>query len=295
MSTYGGKGKVSVVSLFIIIIAAIIAFATPHRKQETIDGLRVFFIDVGQGDCSLICTGEQTLLIDGGEYECWEEDIQPFMLENGYKKFSNVMISHYHSDHGGGIHELTEAGKAERLIMPNTPDTGSLKNKLTRLAKQTDTEIVPISAGDRVDFGHPDVKLEVLFPDRDIYENEDENLNNDSIILRLDYFDTSFLFTGDLEEDAEQVLLNSGKLDADVLKVGHHGSKTSTSAEFLEAVDPDYAVIGVGENNSYGHPHDSVTKRLKNHGTMIYRTDRNGDILFEVNEKGISRIETEYR
>lgn len=294
MRTFNRKGRASVVSLIFVIVAAIIAIVTP-QKNETGNGLRVFFIDVGQGDCSLISIGEKTLLIDGGEYESWEEDIQPFMLENGYKSFDNVMVSHYHSDHGGGVHELTELGKAKRLIMPDTPDPGSLKDRLIRIAKRNGTEIVPVTSGTDIGFEHPEVRLEVLFPDRGIYKNEDINLNNDSIILRLDYFDTSFLFTGDLESDAEAVLLNSGKLDADVLKVGHHGSRTSTSQAFLEAVDPDYAVIEVGENNSYGHPHDSVTKRLRNYGAMIYRTDRNGDILFEVNKQGISKIETEYR
>jgi len=295
MKTFGRKGKTSAISLVIVIIAAVVSMIEQSPKLDDYAGLRVFFIDAGQGDCSLISIGEQTLLIDGGEEECWEEDIEPFMLENGFRQFSNVMVSHYHSDHCGGIFGLLEAGKGKRLFVPDTADTGFYRRNLEKIAKRTETEIVSVKAGTDIDFGHPDVKLEVLFPDGGIYKNEKENLNNDSVVLRLDYFDTSFLFTGDLESDAEAVLLNSGRLDADVLKVGHHGSKTSTTESFLKAVNPDYAIIEVGENNRYGHPHDSVTKRLKKHETMIYRTDRNGDILFEVNEKGISRIETEYR
>lgn len=291
--TFKNKHKTYILSLIIIILAAITALTTPKSRNEN-GNLNVAFIDVGQGDCSLISIGDKTLLIDGGEYECWEEDIKPYMVENGIDIFSSVMTSHYHSDHSGGIHELIEEGRAERLIMPDTEDAGTLKNKLIKHANRNNIELMPVEAGSAIDIGHPDVKLQVLFPDGNIYENEEKNINNDSIVLRLDYFDTSFLFTGDLEEDAEMVLVNSGRLEADVLKVGHHGSKTSTSKEFLEAVNPAYAIIEVGENNSYGHPHSSVVKRIRDYGAMIYRTDQNGDIVFEVNEKGILNIETQY-
>lgn len=288
------KGRSAyIISLIVVVFSVFITYMMP-KKQINSENLKVFFIDVGQGDCSLISIGRQTLLIDGGETECWEEDINPFMKENGFNQFSNVLLSHYHSDHAGGVCELIEAEKGNRLFMADTWDTGTLKNKLSKAARKSNTELVYVSAGDLIDINNPNVKIEVLFPNGNIYKNEDENLNNDSVVLRLDYFDTSFLFTGDLEEDAEMVLLGSGKLSADVLKVGHHGSKTSTSSKFLKAVDPDYAIIEVGENNRYGHPHDSVVKRIKNNNTMIYRTDRNGDIMFEVNENGIVKIETEY-
>lgn len=291
--TFKNKHKTYILSLVIIILAAITALTTPKNQNDN-GNLKVAFIDVGQGDCSLISIDDKTLLVDGGEYECWEEDIKPYMAENGIDIFSSVMTSHYHSDHGGGIYELIEEGRAGRLIIPDTEDTGTLKNKLTKLANRNNIEIMSVAAGNSIDIGHPDMKLEVLFPDGSIYANVDKNINNDSIILRLDYFDTSFLFTGDLEEEAEMVLVNSGRLDADVLKVGHHGSKTSTSKEFLEAVSPAYAIIEVGENNSYGHPHSNVVKRIRDYEAMIYRTDRNGDIVFEVNEKGILNIETQY-
>jgi len=265
-----------------------------ERQSGFEDGkLQVFFVDVGQGDCSLIRIGDRTLLIDGGESDSWEEDINPFMLENGFNSFSDILVSHYHTDHAGGIANVLGECGAERIFMPDARDNGGLKEKLSDIAYLMGTEVELVKRGDIIDIGNDDVNIEVLFPDSGLFANEERSVNNDSVVMRLDYFDTSFLFTGDLESDAEKVLLNSAQLDADVLKVGHHGSKTSTSAKFLKAVDPDYAVIQVGENNSYGHPHEKVVERIRKNDTMIYRTDKDGDIVFTVNEQGIEKIETE--
>ncbi len=293
MKIFNHRSERYILSAIIVILSAVTLWTTPKNETQS-ENLKVAFLDVGQGDCSLISIEDKAFLIDGGEYEYWNDDIKPYMLENGINMFSWVMASHYHSDHGGGILELINDGKANRLIIPDTEDKGTLKSRLLKSASKFPIDFELISAGSALDMEHPDVKLEVLFPDGAEYENIDRNINNDSIVFRLDYFNTSLLFTGDLESDAEAVLLNSGRLDADILKVGHHGSSTSSSKEFLEAVSPDYAIIQAGENNSYGHPHEKVVDRIRKLDTMIYRTDRDGDIVFEINEKGILNIETEY-
>lgn len=134
-------------------------------------------------------------------------------------------------------------------------------------------------------FDFDDVKIKVLGP---VAEYED--LNDMSVVLRVEYKENSFLFMGDAETSAEKGLLmqNEEALDADVLKVGHHGSKTSTSAKFLEAVDPRYGVICVGEGNSYGHPTPAIIKRLQDAGVVIYRTDESGSIVFYADGNTIS-------
>ena len=289
------KYTASALIIMLMALVVLLPFELIFPTAKKSDKLTVTFLDVGQGDCSLIRIGDKTLLIDGGEGECAEADILPFMLDNGIEAFDSMMASHYHSDHGGGIYELLKMNRANRLIIPDVKNRGSLGSKLMKEARYGNVEVMEVTAGDGIDMGNPEIKLDVLFPDGGIYHNDDENKNNDSIVLRLDYYDTAFLFTGDLESDAEAVLVNSGSLDADVLKVGHHGSVTSTSQAFLEAVSPQYAVIQAGENNEYGHPHGEVVKRLRDFGSMIYRTDKNGDIIFEVDQSGIVRIEPQYR
>lgn len=276
----------------LMILAAflmIAAYLTVDRAPSGV--LEVSFIDVGQGDSSLIKTpGGSSLLIDGGEGEQYRKSVAPFLYSDSIWKVDAVMASHYHSDHAGGIVKLLAAGKAKTLLIPDVDKDRDLKKELQNTAKSHSISVVPVNAGKRILLDDENVKLNVLFPSTKLFKNNDDNLNNDSIVLRLDYYGLSFLFTGDLESNAEQVLVNSGKLDTDVLKVGHHGSSTSSSAEFLDAVTPDYAIIEAGLHNKYNHPHREVMQRLKERNIRIFRTDKNGNITFYADKNGIKDI-----
>ncbi len=278
--------------LLCALAAAIAAAATSSVPDVTENLLSITFIDVGQGDSTLIRTPEDvTLLIDGGEYGAYQESLAPFLSKNGISDIDYALVSHYHSDHLGGISKLLEKGAIDTLIIPEYDDKNNSRERLVKKAQQASVKIEEVSAGDTINLGTENIKVSVLHPEKGGFSIEDENSN--SIVLRLDCFDETFLLTGDLEADAEASLVKEYDLEADVLKVGHHGSSTSTSDAFLEAVDPTYAVIEAGKNNRYGHPHYEVLDRLENDDVRVYRTDLDGDITFKVSENGIESISTE--
>ncbi len=254
--------------------------------------LTVTFIDVGQGDSAIIETDNGTkLLIDGGEYDAYEEQLAPFLAERDISSIDYALVSHYHTDHMGGISELLETGVVDTLLIPKYDDKSQNRERLVKKADKHNVEINEICAGDVLDLGDPNLEISVLHPISGGFSNENENSN--SLVLMLDYLGERFLFTGDLEADAERVLIKNYALEADVLKVGHHGSTTSTSPAFLSAVDPTYAIIEAGAGNGYGHPHYEVVDLLEDDDVRIYRTDEDGDITFTVTEKGIQSIRTE--
>ena len=190
----------------------------------------------------------------------------------------------------GGISELLETGAVNALLIPKYDDKNQNRERIVKKANKHNVEINEICTGDVLDLGDPNLKISVLHPLSGGFSKENENSN--SLVLMLDYLGEKFLFTGDLEDDAERVLLKNYDLEADVLKVGHHGSSSSTSTRFLEAVDPTYAVIEAGKNNRYGHPHYEVLNALENDDVHIYRTDEDGDITFTIDGSGI-KISTE--
>ncbi|MBE7032479.1 MAG: MBL fold metallo-hydrolase [Ruminococcaceae bacterium] len=285
-------------TIVILAVCAILAYLTTENNNPdtnspaTADALTVTFIDVGQGDSALIETaGGTKLLIDGGEYSAYDEQLAPFLASRRITTIDYALASHYHTDHMGGISELLETEVVSTLIIPKYDDKNQNRERLVAKAKKNSVEISEICAGDVLDLGDPNLEISVLHPLKGGFSQEDEN--NNSLVLMLKYFDEKFLFTGDLEDDAEQVLVKNYNLEADVLKVGHHGSSSSTSPKFLAEVDPTYAVIEAGNGNRYGHPHYEVLSALENDDVRIYRTDEDGDITFTVTSKGIESITTE--
>ena len=238
--------------------------------------VRVHFIDVGQGESILIEGGNESVLVDAGENN-QGETVLGYLANVGLDQLTMAVGTHPHSDHIGGMDTVMEGLTVGKLLMPDLPDdiipTTKTYLSVLDVAEQTDTEMVYAYPGDSWEICGGTLK--VLGPTEDY-----DDLNDESLVMRFDYGETSFLLTGDQEADAEEDLLSSGaKVTADLLGVGHHGSSTSTSQAFLDAVSPSVAVISCGEGNDYGHPHLETVERLEAAGVEIYRTDLQGSIV----------------
>ena len=279
-------------TIIVLAIAAAAAYVIPETDEPVRDLGQVVFVDVGQGDCTFVRTPNgSTLLIDGGEYDAFNAELKPFLKSRGIDKVDFALATHYHSDHMGGIYELVEAGMADNLIIPDYEPENKSKSKLLKVSQRTGTRVIQVSADDKIQLGDIDVDITVLHPEKGGFSKTDEN--NNSLVLMLSYLGTDFLLTGDAEADAEASVLKKFNIEADVLKVGHHGSSSSTCKKFIQAVDPTYAVIQCGEGNSYGHPHYETLDILEDNDARIYRTDTDGDISFFIDEKGIKEIKIE--
>jgi competence protein ComEC len=236
--------------------------------------LTVYYIDVGQGDATLLVCGGEVMLIDGGNPS--DSDlIYAFLKDKGITHIDYMIATHPHADHAGGLSGALHAASAGTVFSPVTEyDTRAFGNFVRILGERGIGITVP-SPGDR--FGLGEAEVMILGP----AAVDPGDMNNSSICLKVTHGAVSFLFTGDAERRAEQALLDAGyDLSATVLKVGHHGSDTSTIYPFLRAVMPEYAVISCGRGNSYGHPHDNVLSRLRDADVALFRTDMQGDIIF---------------
>jgi len=246
----------------------------------------VHFIDVGQGDSILIISDKKNILIDAGETGKGDE-VLDYLAKQGVKKIDLLIATHPHSDHIGGMDDVINQLKIGKIVMPRLPDklvptTRTYTDVLQAVANKG-LKITPSKVGMSFDFGKG--KLVILAPDGDFTD-----LNNTSLIAKFTYDGKSFLLTGDVEKPAENALLISKQeLSADVLKVPHHGSDTSTHKEFLGAVDPKYCVVSVGDNNKFNHPNKAVLDDIKASKAEVYRTDYDGSIVFTI-ENGEIKI-----
>lgn len=251
-------------------------FAVYQRQPS--DTLSVYFLDVGQGDAILIeSPSKGRVLIDGGKnLKILSEigDILPF----GDKRIDVIVSTHPDLDHIGGLPEVISRYDTGLHIWSGVRTEKAIDDELWRRLGAKGVKSLIAKKGMAVNFGDG-VKLAILFPDQDV---SNWDLNDASIVARLDYGESSFLFTGDATIKTENTMMyHSGQfLDADVLKVGHHGSRTSTSLSFAEAVSPEYAIISAGKNNTYGHPHQNVLDILENLGVKILNTADLGTIKF---------------
>ena len=253
--------------------------------------LKIYFIDVGQGDSCLIVTPKgKTVLIDGGgseTYDVGENTLIPYLLSRKITMLDYVICSHFDTDHIGGILSVMEELKVKNAVISKQGENSENYKKFKKIAKDKKINVVIVSKGDRLNI-EKGMYFDILWPREELIQ---ENiLNNNSIVAKLNYNNFSMLFTGDIEEIAEKEIVSIYKgtnaLKSTILKVGHHGSKTSSTQEFLNAVKPKIALIGVGENNTFGHPSNSVIERLESSGTKIYRTDQMGEVIFNINNKG---------
>ncbi len=241
----------------------------------------VHFIDVGQGDCSLIMCDGKTMLIDGGESSA-SSKVYAYLKAHGIEYLDYIVATHAHSDHIGGLSgALNYAAVGTALCPVSEYDSETFSSFEKYLGKQGVQITIP-KAGESFMLGS--ALIEVLSPQYDYDEP-----NDTSIVLKVSYGETSFLFTGDAERTAEADILAAGyDLSATVLKVGHHGSDTSTSYPFLREIIPKYAVIQVGKDNSYGHPTEDTMSRLRDADVTVYRNDLHGTIICSSDGQSVS-------
>ncbi len=244
----------------------------PSWPERVDSGLRVYFLDVGQGDATLIQTpAGENILIDAGNNDKGDE-VVAYLEHLGVKQIDVMIATHPDADHIGGLDTVLEALEVKAVYAPKVSHTTNTYRDFLTAVKNEKLQIKTAKAG--VALKLEDVKAHFVAP-----VGEYNDLNEWSAVLRLVYKDTVFLFTGDAETGSERDMLASGAaLDADVLKVGHHGASKSSSAPFLVEVKPTYAVISSAYGNSYGHPTQETLDRLSQVGATIYRTDLQGTI-----------------
>lgn len=233
--------------------------------------LTVTWLDVGQGDAAVIQCGGQSMLIDGGKPEK-SSYIYAWLQQHGLSYLDVIVATHVDADHIGGLSGALNYASVGTAYCPETTGTTETFQSFVKYLAQRGRQITVPTAGETFALGG--AQVQILGPLRSA-----EDSNDNSIVLKVSFGATSFLFTGDAERAEEQDLLNAGvNLQSTVLKVGHHGSDTSTSYPFLRAVAPQYAVISVGAGNSYGHPTEAVLSRLRDAGVTTFRTDMQGEI-----------------
>lgn len=283
------KSSLFAIAMIIIVLLLSTVFinvfplnAQHEDNKSSNDTLEVYFLNVGQGDCILLKTANHSMLIDSGDIGK-DTLVLNYLEEYNVSSLDYLVATHPHSDHIGSMSSvIRKMDKVNMVIMPNKTHTTKTYENLIKLIDEKNIPITIAKSGDNFTFGN--ASIQVLAPNSATYNN----LNDYSVVLRVKYGETIFLFTGDAEAGSESEQLANGlNLKADVLKVGHHGSKTSSTQRYLNAVSPKYAVISSGVNNSYGHPANETISHLTAMGILIYRTNQNGTIIFTSDGKQI--------
>lgn len=292
--------KISRLLCILIIIILIINFLNIERT------MRIYFIDVGQGDSSLICTPTgKNILIDGGgsrtpeKYDVGEKVLLPYLLDRRIKKLDYIIVSHFDADHAQGIETVIDKIKVKNIVVSRQASQSVEYDKIIKMCKEKKIKIIDAKRGEKIVIDKY-AYFDILHPGDILLDDGKGGLNANAIVAKLNYkMDNKLftvLFTGDIEYDAEQELVKEygNKLKSDILKVAHHGSKTSSSQEFINLVKPEIALIGVGKDNTFGHPNYGVIEKLKKIKAKIYRTDLDGEIIIKMEAKKYEVIKTIY-
>lgn len=236
--------------------------------------LEVHYIDVGQGDATLIKCGSHAMLIDGGNNNKGTT-VQLYLKKQGVESLDYVIGTHPDADHIGGLDVIVYKYNCDTVIMPDYEKDTKTYQELVDVIHNKNMKITYPVVGEQYALG--EAKFTIIAPNSNSYGG---NANDYSVAILLEYGKNRFLFTGDAEEASEAEMLTNGiDISADVYKVAHHGSRSASTQEFLNAVHPKYAVISCGEGNSYGHPHAEVLNRLRSMGVEVFRTDEQGSII----------------
>lgn len=267
-----------------------------NSKAEAKGQLTISMLDIGQGDAVLIQTGAKNILIDTGDDKYYEDgkkgkentqlltELQKLKIDH----IDTLVMTHAHADHIGKADKVIAQYGVKELVYNGIPSTSKYFINALKAAKANGTQQVKVKAGDVLDFGNG-VSFEIVSPSQGLIDEDTAaikakkkvDVNNESVVGRLTFGNFAMLFTGDAEGSVEKEMVASygKKLKCQVLKAGHHGSKTSSTAEFLKLVQPESVVMSLGVNNQYGHPHEALLNRLQKQGVKnIYRTDANGTI-----------------
>lgn len=267
-----------------------------NSKVEAKGQLTISMLDIGQGDAVLIQTGVKNILIDTGDDKYYEDgkkgkentqlltELQKLKIDH----IDTLVMTHAHADHIGKADKVIAQYGVKELVYNGIPSTSKYFINALKAAKANGTQQVKVKAGDVLDFGNG-VSFEIVSPSQSLIDEDTAaikakkkvDVNNESVVGRLTFGNFAMLFTGDAEGPVEKDMVASygKKLKCQVLKAGHHGSKTSSTAEFLKLVQPESVVMSLGVNNQYGHPHEALLNRLQKQGIKnIYRTDANGTI-----------------
>lgn len=281
------KNIVLIITLTILISLYIFNNFTLKNSLYTLspNNMLIHYIDVGQGDCILVQVNNKNLLIDSGPSSSKGKLIKYFKKFN-ISKLDYVIATHPHEDHIGNMSTIIDSFNIVNFYAPKVYDNSKTFESMIYSLKKKNLKISPIRRGTSdINLG-TNTTISVFSPINDSYDN----LNNYSPVFKIQYGNTSFLFTGDAEKEVEQDILNHhDDISADVLKIGHHGSSTSTSRNFLKAVNPSTAIISVGKDNVYNHPDISTLNLLKKNNLYIYRTDLNKNILLISDGKTIKK------
>lgn len=269
------------VAIVVFLLIAVLRIAFPQSDSGIVSenvqtngasGLEVHFIDVGQGDATLIKADGHAMLIDAGENDKGTA-VQLYLKKQGVEQLDYLVLTHTDSDHIGGADVIISKFDIGQIFMSDFKKDNKTYRELMESMQYKHMTYTTPEVG--AEFALGNATFTIIAPNGDY-----DDPNNSSIALILDYGENSFLFSGDCEEEAEQDILDNGmNLDVDVYQVGHHGSRSSSSEDFLDAMSPEYAVISCAEKNSYGHPHARTLNNLRARKIKVFRTDEQGSII----------------
>lgn len=279
MKKHKGNKKAQLIT---IIVFAIIAIFSAFFGKDIVENnlgnptgnIEISYLDVGQGDATYIRVNDLDILIDAGP-KSDSDKLMKQLEEKNIDDFEIVIATHPHEDHIGGMTKVFEKYDVKSFYMPKVTNTTKTFENMMKAVSNEGLKVKLIKEGTSIDIGEG-AKFEAYSPTKDTYDN----FNDYSPIMKLTYGNKSFIFTGDAEKDVEKEVVKkySNELKADVIKFGHHGSSTSSTKEFVEAISPQYGIISCGVDNSYGHPHREILDIIKNMGIESYRTDKQGQI-----------------
>ncbi|MFH1683870.1 MAG: DNA internalization-related competence protein ComEC/Rec2 [Candidatus Margulisiibacteriota bacterium] len=284
----GRLPKINKFRMAVIALAFFSVFLWNAALSSEVLGLTITVLDVGQGDAIFLeSPSGKKILIDGAERKMGERVIVPFLQKKGVSRLDMVVLTHPHEDHVGGLPAVLEKIEVDTVLDPGFDYNSQTYKRFLALIEKNKIKYHLARAGQEVSLGEK-IKGLVLYPSLPFV---DENVNNSSVVLRIQYNKFSMVFTGDNEKEGEERILETfpaSSLASTVLKVGHHGSSTSTSIPFLDAVDPEVAVISCGKRNKFRHPHAETLKKLQSKGIKIFRTDKNGAVTIKTDGKTYS-------